>query len=675
MPVLTLKNVWPTALALLLLTIWSCATPPSQDPHSDTTDGAVFRHRWWNYYARGLSLAEQENYPGAISDIKTALAQRERDQRMARTYGMHFTDYFPHRELGILYWETGRLAEAEAQLQTSIAQTPTAKAFFYLDRVREERIRRRLRQDATVAPPPAIQIAAPPAGIQTRADPVIIDGTVSDPNYVSSVKVHGEAVFLEGARQRVDLHQRLQLDQGLHLVEIRARSLTGVSAQKTVAVRVDRRGPVVDVQALRKRVGDPNEHWVLRGRVIDPSGVANLMVNQAAVTISSANQAPFRLRLRPGFRPITVVATDQLGNATRSRFDLGDIAAGSQAPSSILLASGEPSILAQGLLARPSDRQGPVIRLQGWTASQTVYLDKVVIEGSVVDDRQLANITVNLRAVSETPLKGVLGLFSETVGLVEGENAIVIAATDAAGNRTVERIVINRKTPKARLLEARLSAAVLPFGQHGSIDTLGDAFQDLFAQQLTLRDRFKLVDRDLLEQILQEHKISRSALIESATALQTGRLAAADALVSGSIIPTRMGTEVVSRLVDTETAEVLTMVDAFIETETLPELKDAAERLALKLHREFQLVDGLIVERKGQFIVTDLGSEKVRAQRRILVVQERPIVHPVTHHPLGSDVEVLGRARLVQVQADFSKGKLHPDSDSVIGPSHGVITQ
>jgi len=44
--------------------------------------------------------------PYAISDFQAAIRQREKDQRRARTCGMHFIDYFPHQELGIVYFET-----------------------------------------------------------------------------------------------------------------------------------------------------------------------------------------------------------------------------------------------------------------------------------------------------------------------------------------------------------------------------------------------------------------------------------------------------------------------------------------------------------------------------------------------------------------------------------------
>ena len=56
---------------------------------------------------------------------------------MARTYGMHFIDYFPHRELGIVYYEMRKMDAAKKELELSLVHFPTAKARFYLDRVRK----------------------------------------------------------------------------------------------------------------------------------------------------------------------------------------------------------------------------------------------------------------------------------------------------------------------------------------------------------------------------------------------------------------------------------------------------------------------------------------------------------------------------------------------------------
>jgi hypothetical protein len=58
-----------------------------------------------------------EQLDAALKDLATAIGKRDKDQRNARTYGMHFVDYFPHRELGIAYYHKGDLVKAAKELE------------------------------------------------------------------------------------------------------------------------------------------------------------------------------------------------------------------------------------------------------------------------------------------------------------------------------------------------------------------------------------------------------------------------------------------------------------------------------------------------------------------------------------------------------------------------------
>lgn len=660
---------------LLLLFAGGCAVAPSVDQGSGSGGQQIFRHRWWSYYTRALAAAERQNHSVAISDLRTAIEMRDRDQRMARTYGMHFIDYFPHRELGILYWESGRLTWALEQLETSVAQAPSSKALYYLDQVRKKLLHRKIEGGGLSPLPPSFELDIGGSILRTREDAVVISGSVADPNFVASVTVHGDAIYFEGARREVAFRKTLMLPQGKHSVTLHATSLTGLSAATELTVHIDRQGPVVIVQAVERSLEeDSSAPWVIEGRVIDASNVAGLYIDGMPVRIPSGTDVPFRIVLDKAVSNVDVVAIDQLGNETAFNFDPREMDAGGRPPSPAILAYRGPPAGYLSLFQR-RDRQPPTINLKGWTDRQTVYLDKIVIEGSVSDHQQIKEISVDGRRVVRTPLAGIFTAFNCSIELSEGENVVTVSATDTAGNRTKEEIIVIRRQPAAMLLDERLSVSVLPFGQHGEVTPTSDAFHALFMQALASRNRFKLLDRTLFDVILQEHKISRTDLIEPETALRTGRLATVHAFVSGSIIETRLGVEVLSRLIDTETAEVLTIVDAFIEADTLSAIKETAEQLALKLHREFPLVDGAVLSLDRPYVVTDLGSERLKAQRRILIITEKPVLHPVTRHPLGKDFRVVGHARLVRVDEKISKGKLITESDQPPSTALKVITQ
>ena len=170
----TLQIILFLLTIVVVVTVWSCAPQGSRPAYVKNgkvygkTRGAFFRHRWWNYYERGLSFAEGEFYREAIADLTDAISQREIDQRMARTYGLHFIDYFPHRELGVIYYQMGNLDGARSELEISLSQFPSAKARFYLDRVRKGLIQSK----AEVVMPPKLTLDFGTDEVWTREDPV-----------------------------------------------------------------------------------------------------------------------------------------------------------------------------------------------------------------------------------------------------------------------------------------------------------------------------------------------------------------------------------------------------------------------------------------------------------------------------------------------------------------------
>ena len=97
----------------------------------------LFNDGWWSFYERGLSFAEGEFYGEALEDLQTAIQMRSNDQWKSRTYGMHFIDYFPHREQGIVYYRTGKYDDAAQELETSLKTAESARAKFFLNMTRK----------------------------------------------------------------------------------------------------------------------------------------------------------------------------------------------------------------------------------------------------------------------------------------------------------------------------------------------------------------------------------------------------------------------------------------------------------------------------------------------------------------------------------------------------------
>jgi hypothetical protein len=658
-----------TAL-ILLFSLGGCAGQPTGTAHE--RDGVeygkvkgAFRSQWWNFYERGLSYAEGRFYSEAFSDLRTAAEMRETDQRMARTYGMHFIDYFPHRELGVIHYLNGRLEEARTELELSIHQFTSAKALFYLDRVRKAL----LEQQGREAAPPRLALRFDRDEIWTRDDPVIVAGTAEDEGYVASISVKGRSVFLEGSQKSVPFKEPLSLSQGEHVVMVEARNLLGKSASRQVLVHVDREGPTFSLDSIEE---GPAGNITISGSVYDEAGVAELIIDGKPMAVKNDIEVPFTLS-RPSRRgEIELVARDRLGNETSARFPV-DPAASARPAVHLALAGDEQTPAMLAAFFGGKDQRPPDIKLKGWTESQTVFMEKAYLEGQISGESKITNLSVNNVPILRR--KGQMIVFNHLLELREGENSVQIEAKDEAGQSAVKRISIRRQVPQAMELDERLSLSILPFEQKGAVSGTSLLFQDNLTGSLVDQKRFRVIERDKLDAILQEQKLSRTALVDRSTALRLGKLVAAHSIMTGTIVETREGVEVVARLIDTETSEILATEDVYNEVKGIEDLRSLAEGMAIKFHREFPLVDGSVIQLQKGYILTDLGKGKAALQRRLIIYREKPVKHPQTGKILGSDNTIIARAKITQVMAEMSKADLLDGKNVTIQQMDKVITE
>ena len=206
-----------------------------------------FTDRWYDYYERGLSYSDGEYYEDALTDIDTAIKKRPDDQRWVNTYGMHFIDYFPHREKGIIYYFKKDYEKAEEELTLSMNQAPSSKASYFLDQVR---IKRMLGQKKVISIPD-INMSFPES---TNGESVQITGIISDDSYVSKILVSNENYMIESSEKRILLNKVFYLPEGDHLIKIAAENLLGGKAAESIHIRVDRSGPIIIIASFYTRI-------------------------------------------------------------------------------------------------------------------------------------------------------------------------------------------------------------------------------------------------------------------------------------------------------------------------------------------------------------------------------------------------------------------------------------
>jgi len=147
-------------------------------------------------------------------------------------------------------------------------------------------------------------------------------------------------------------------------------------------------------------------------------------------------------------------------------------------------------------------------------------------------------------------------------------------------------------------------------------------------EQLNASGRVKVVERVLIEQLLEELNLGSSDLANSETALKLGKVLAARIMGTGSLFHMPEGTLLTLRLIDTETSAIPKVVTRQLGAQ--PALEKESYRLnreILKTVIQEYPLRGHVVETTEQEVMINLGSEQgvVLGTRFEVVEEQEPV--------------------------------------------------
>lgn len=669
---------WILIGVLTLLVAGSgCESGPQRQPES--VDGKVygvtsgsFRGRWWNYYERGISYGDGHFWQQAEADLQDALRQRSQDQRRARTYGMHFLDYFPHRELGVVLYHQGKYEEAVREFEASLKDEKSAKAEFYLDCARKSLIR----QQQTDLRPPEIDLWSPSPGLLTNAFSVGVSGVIRDDSFVKDIRVNSRPIRIDLAAPAVPFDLQVPLEAGENVIRIESLDLSDKQTVAERKVRADWEGPILSIDEPVEGRGTGAQGLKLRGYAYDETGLQEILVNGRQILSIPTRELKldYAVPSVPGLDRVVVQAKDLAGNQTTAEIRLGR---GQSAIPRILVTSLDVSFLALlGSGATAQDAIPPAIEVKNTTEEQETFLDQVYLEGVVRDESGIGFLAVNGQSILRKTGKNLY--FSHLAKLNEGDNCFLIEARDLAGNRTEKKVCFRKKLNKVHEVGSRLSVALLPFERKGIPGLAADAVEETLLTELIGGHRFRMVERRRLEEILREHRLGGSDLADPSAAIRIGRIMAASCVFMGSVLEKEGSVEIYLRAVDTETSLILTAADVYGEDLSPDMVRLLCQGLVVKLLDELPLVEGLVVTVKGSQGIIDLGREKkVKKGMRVIIFEEgEAIHHPLTGMVLGADVTEMGRGLIQTVREQMSDVELlGKEAPQRVKPMHRVITQ
>lgn len=350
---------------------------------------------------------------------------------------------------------------------------------------------------------PTVTITSPEDGMVTATETVQVTGTVTDDGAIASVRVQGHEVTLtDGA-----FAHQVTLAEGGNGILATAQDATGKTGSTTVNVIRDVVAPTVEIEAPEPGALVNTSSVVVRGRVMDVFGLAELTV--AGEPLAPA-VGPFEatVDLTPGPSTLSVVAVDSAGNPGEATVDVEyfvlpqatitspedlstiaattvDVSGTVDDPAATVTVNGVPATVsgstftasavplieggntltatatdAQGHVATASvtvlrDTQPPLATVYSPTDGAIVFTDTITAHGLVND---IVAGTVNSSDVTVT-VNGVTAevenraFLAEGVPLALGENLLEVVATDAPGNTRTTTLTITREEPSGQRIE------------------------------------------------------------------------------------------------------------------------------------------------------------------------------------------------------------------------------
>ncbi|MEA2013700.1 MAG: hypothetical protein U9N38_00080 [Thermodesulfobacteriota bacterium] len=642
-----------------------------------------FKCEWWQYYEAALSYADGSCWKEAEVYLREAIRQKKGDYWRVNTYGYHYTDYgysfkgyFPHRELGIVLFEQGKLDGALKQLEISLnlnepsdltdRKRPsdlTAKAQIYLNRVRKSLIKR----DKSDTLPPEITGLCCNHGSLTRNFSVVISGMAKDDTFISKITIEGKAFRIDVSNKEIPFSMEVPVKPGENNISVRVVDLAGKDSSSFFTVTVDCNAPNIRIETPFAGDALPEGGGPLMIHCSDDCGLAELIINnEEPIKLDKSKKQCIKktVHLKPEKKELIIMARDLAGNKNIAQ---------------ICLSKGP--LPPKGMQPCP-DRSLPVITLR--EKNRATYEDRAYIDGKVTDDQAVESLFIRENLNNEKQILKTSGtnvFFNYIVGLNEGTNSITLRAQDNSGKDSQSKTIwIERHVLNVRDVGSRLSIAVYPFDRgiiSGGPARFSRNIEDCLMSALgEPHSVCGLKERCRFSNIFwrKSHIKKRG---DEVGALKKERSAGADAVLFGWIEERKNSMVIRCRIDDTETFKTIAGMSVFGDNLEKDKHVLAAmiQGLDIKLRDNLPLVEAKVVKIQGENIFVDMGKNKRVKENMKLIVYK---VEKADEHYTGSTghAGISGQARIRDVGKTISVAEItRVKNGMVIKPGHSVITR
>lgn len=147
------------------------------------------------------------------------------------------------------------------------------------------------------------------------------------------------------------------------------------------------------------------------------------------------------------------------------------------------------------------------------------------------------------------------------------------------------------------IAQSKPTVAVLPFTNSAigkaneELGPLSKGLADLLISALAANPGIRVVERDRIQAVMEEQKLSSSGAVDAATAVKVGKIIGAHHMITGVFITEKSGAmKLVTRVFNVETSEIVSGGGAE-ETGTTAAIMVLVDKLAAKQNKNLKLPD------------------------------------------------------------------------------------
>jgi len=218
--------------------------------------------------------------------------------------------------------------------------------------------------------------------------------------------------------------------------------------------------------------------------------------------------------------------------------------------------------------------------------------------------------------------------------------------------------------------------AVLDFqlqGEGFETKDMGIIVAEWFITALVKAGRFEVIERGLIQKLLEEQKLSMTGIVDATTATKIGKFLGVKIIISGSVMKLQNVIEINARIIDVETASIIAAEN--VKSTAAVRLQDLVVQMSEKIIKNFPL-EGYIVNKSDSKVTIDLGRlAGVKEEMEFSVYKEGKIIkHPKTGAIIDVQRIETGKIIITDVRDKIAEGKiLHEESPGSI--SYGQLVR